>query len=35
MLGAFGDQHLEPVLIIGQRDATDMMQPAGHAGKCL
>ena len=31
MLGAFGDQHVEPVLILGQRDAADMMQAAGHA----
>ena len=35
VFGAFGDQHLEPVLIVGQGDATDMVQATGHAGKCL
>ena len=35
VLGAFGLQHLEPGLIVGQRDAADMVQPAIHAGDRL
>ena len=32
MLGAFGEQHIEPILIVCQRDAADVMQPARHSG---
>ena len=32
MLGAFGLQLFKPGLIVGQRDAAHVVQPAGHAG---
>ncbi len=32
VLGAFGLQLVKPGLIVGQGDAADMVQPAGHAG---
>ena len=32
VLGAFGLQLLEAGLVVGQRHAADMVQPAGHAG---
>ena len=35
VLGALGLELVEPRLIVGQRDAADMVQPAGHAGDRL
>ena len=32
VFGPFGQHHVEPVPIVGQCNATDMVQPAGHAG---
>ena len=32
VLGPFGQQHVETVLVVGKGDAADVVQPAGHAG---
>ena len=35
VLGALGQQHVEAVSVVGQRDPADMVQPAGKAGQFL